>query len=171
MIEATAQFNAELAAVCAAALASRRASSCAALVETALTTFDGIIDVFVEHSRQWRDASSIATDSRVQSGPGTHSNATALDVVTLFRETLRVTPQDDVVVKIDIEGAEYPVLERALFHGLIPLWDEVYVEWHDTNPFIFAGSDKQAHYEKRRYCLDETLIRQQHGIGYWGRRR
>jgi FkbM family methyltransferase len=129
MIEATAQFNAQLSAVCDGALASGRARSCRPLTSTALTTFNGVVDVFQETQRKQRDSSSIAADANVFNGFGSHVNATALDVVTLFRDVLHIQDEDYAVIKIDIEGAEFPVVTRALAHGLLPLWDEVFVEW------------------------------------------
>ena len=40
-------------------------------------------------------------------------------------------PEDDVVLKIDIEGAEYLVLPDLVKKGALNLVDEVYCEWHD----------------------------------------
>mmetsp|Transcript_39056 Transcript_39056/g.124346 ORF Transcript_39056/g.124346 Transcript_39056/m.124346 type:complete len:262 (+) Transcript_39056:303-1088(+) len=42
----------------------------------------------------------------------------------------RFTQDDFVVVKVDIEGAEYAVLDRLISTGAIDLVDDLYVEWH-----------------------------------------
>eukprot|EP01012_Entosiphon_sulcatum_P016740 TRINITY_DN2162_c0_g1_i2.p2 TRINITY_DN2162_c0_g1~~TRINITY_DN2162_c0_g1_i2.p2 ORF type:complete len:211 (+),score=37.14 TRINITY_DN2162_c0_g1_i2:344-976(+) len=42
----------------------------------------------------------------------------------------RFRPEDTVVVKMDIEGAEYSVLRRVFLSGAIRLVDALYIEWH-----------------------------------------
>ena len=39
-------------------------------------------------------------------------------------------PGDDVIVKMDIEGAEYPVLRKMLLDGTLSLVSMLHVEWH-----------------------------------------
>jgi len=46
-------------------------------------------------------------------------------------------PEDFVILKMDVEGAEYDVLEKIVDAGAINLIDKVYIEWHShmfTNP-------------------------------------
>ena len=38
---------------------------------------------------------------------------------------------DYIVVKLDIEGAEYEVIESMLNSGAINRVNELYIEWHD----------------------------------------
>jgi len=38
--------------------------------------------------------------------------------LTLLRMYLNISPEDYVVMKIDIEGAEYQVLKRIIQHGM-----------------------------------------------------
>lgn len=46
-------------------------------------------------------------------------------------------PEDYVIVKMDIEGAEYPVLEQLIEDDHIGLIDELLIEWHwQMNPDI-----------------------------------
>ncbi|WP_432066572.1 FkbM family methyltransferase [Streptomyces sp. C10-9-1] len=52
----------------------------------------------------------------------------AVDFSTWLRRT--ATPEDHVVVKMDIESAEYPVLRKLLADGTIELVSVLYVEWH-----------------------------------------
>ena len=49
-----------------------------------------------------------------------------------FSEFLRehFSPEDHVILKIDIEGGEYELLEKLLENGAISLVTELYVEWH-----------------------------------------
>lgn len=56
----------------------------------------------------------------------------------LIKQTAR--PDDYIVIKMDIEGAEYPVLRQMLKDGAFKLIDEIYIEFHDR--FIPAESPK-----------------------------
>jgi hypothetical protein len=38
--------------------------------------------------------------------------------------------EDYIVLKVDIEGAEYEVLEKMFEDGSIEYIDELYIEWH-----------------------------------------
>ena len=40
-------------------------------------------------------------------------------------------PDDDVVVKMDVEGAEFPILRRLTDRGTIRRIRRLYIEWHD----------------------------------------
>jgi FkbM family methyltransferase len=48
---------------------------------------------------------------------------------------------DYVILKMDIEGSEYPVLEKIINSGLIKLIDKLYIEWH-SNMFADPTSYK-----------------------------
>jgi FkbM family methyltransferase len=52
------------------------------------------------------------------------------------------------VVKMDVEGAEFPILERMVETGTDALVAELVVEWHD---------DKMPHFTERRDRLLESL--------------
>lgn len=43
---------------------------------------------------------------------------------------------DYVVVKMDVEGAEYDILLQAIAAGIPALWDELYVEFHEDNNWV-----------------------------------
>jgi len=55
-----------------------------------------------------------------------------LDVADLLYH--RVTPRDYVVVKMDIEGAEYEVVPHLISTGVAPLIDEMFLEVHAQLP-------------------------------------
>lgn len=57
----------------------------------------------------------------------------AIDFVTWFTELYKLsyTTLDYVIVKIDVEGAEYAILERLIETGIISAINELYVEFHD----------------------------------------
>jgi FkbM family methyltransferase len=39
-------------------------------------------------------------------------------------------PEDEVVVKMNIEGAEYDVLEKCVKDGTVALMKELHIQWH-----------------------------------------
>ena len=166
LIEATPRYTAGLLRLCASLLQAGRVRSCLPLVETALTTYNGFVDIFVEDARG--DASTIVSDSKILSGSGTHFNASALDVVSLFTDKFPVYPRDSVFVKIDIESAEFTVVPRAILHGLVPLWDSLNVEWHDTNYLIYTP-EKKAYYAERHACLVSVMETEGLRPGDWER--
>lgn len=53
----------------------------------------------------------------------------AIDFSTWLKEN--VTPEDYVILKLDIEGAEYKVLRKMFNDGTIDLIDKLYIEFHD----------------------------------------
>jgi len=52
---------------------------------------------------------------------------------------LNLQPEDFVILKMDIEGAEYDVLEKIVDVGVINLIDRVYIEWHSH---MFSNPEK-----------------------------
>ncbi|KXS14684.1 hypothetical protein M427DRAFT_135595 [Gonapodya prolifera JEL478] len=61
-------------------------------------------------------------------------NWTAVEVTLVdFSVMLKrwVTPEDHVVIKIDIEGAEYPLIRKMLIDGTFCLADDLVLEDHD----------------------------------------
>ncbi|KAF0240211.1 MAG: methyltransferase FkbM [Planctomycetota bacterium] len=74
-------------------------------------------------------------------GEGHSTMATKTNVDTRSFETVPVVdlsrflrehakPEDEVVLKVDIEGGEYDLLEKLLADGAIDLVDKLYCEWH-----------------------------------------
>jgi FkbM family methyltransferase len=57
------------------------------------------------------------------------------------------TKDDHIILKMDIEGSEYNVLEKMINDSSLDLISEIYVEWHS---WVFSNSDKE-----------EILIREQ----------
>lgn len=64
-----------------------------------------------------------------------------------FSEWLRTLPQPPVV-KLDVEGAEFPILERLVEDGTDSLVAQLLVEWHD---------DKMPEYVDRKAALLASL--------------
>jgi FkbM family methyltransferase len=47
-------------------------------------------------------------------------------------DIMGIIPNEPFCLKVDIEGAEYDVLERLIDSGKSDLVDRLYVEWHDA---------------------------------------
>jgi FkbM family methyltransferase len=43
----------------------------------------------------------------------------------------KFTVDDHITIKMDIEGAEYAILEKMIEEGTIRMVDEILIEWHD----------------------------------------
>lgn len=71
-----------------------------------------------------------------------------------------VTREDFVVCKMDIEGAEYEVLEKIIRDGNLDLIKKLYVEWHNTRLEGFDNSrhDKLAETLAAHGCYDPKKI-------------
>lgn len=74
----------------------------------------------------------------------TTSTRPAVDIASFLRQ--RATPDDYVVVKLDIEGAEYQVVPHLLAQGIAPLIDEMFLEFHtEINSCCKPPNDKGRH--------------------------
>lgn len=62
---------------------------------------------------------------------------------------------DYIVVKMDIEGAEYDVLERVIETGAINFFNKLYIEWHSS-----MFSDPLPYVEREKIILDEFKNRE-----------
>ncbi|MDQ1015788.1 FkbM family methyltransferase [Streptomyces afghaniensis] len=97
---------------------------------SAVWTHDGTIDLFLGH----HESSTVLPGKRVppmydqQIDYSSPIPVPATDFSSWLRRT--VTADDHVVVKMDIEGAEYPVLTKLLADETINLISVLYIEWH-----------------------------------------
>jgi len=89
---------------------------------------DGEIEfAHVPRFRAWNSTVMRAKNSRGEwSGSGTIIRVPCFD----FSSWLRELPERPVV-KMDVEGAEFPILERMVEEGSDALVAELLVEWHD----------------------------------------
>ncbi|MFF9211924.1 MULTISPECIES: FkbM family methyltransferase [unclassified Streptomyces] len=110
--------------------------------QSAVWTHDGTIDLFLGH----HESSTVMPGKRVppmydqQIDYSSPVPVPATDFSSWLRRT--VTADDHVVVKMDIEGAEYPVLTKLLAEETINLISVLYVEWHYDR---FPGMSRADH--------------------------
>ena len=104
---------------------------------TAITDHNVHEIVFIlDNQNNGAEGSTTMTESKSAVGRKITINAT--DIVTFFRTTLRARMEDYIVVKVDIEGAEYGLLRRMIDQCLLPFIDRMGVEWHHHNPWVFG---------------------------------
>jgi len=107
----------------------------------AISTFDGFIDMNIETTKQKKSdvvtdfgqGSSIVGledwDSGLHKGTFTKKEKiVSIDFSNWIRNNFQ--PKDYVIIKFDIEGAEYDVLEKIIQDGTLEYIDEIYIEWH-----------------------------------------
>jgi FkbM family methyltransferase len=70
---------------------------------------------------------------------------------------------DVIYVKLDVEGAEYAILEKMLRDGTIGYVDKLYIEFHGAQQAAAAGEPPEAITAKRR--KDYELIEAITGLG------
>ena len=80
---------------------------------------------------------------------------------------------DYVVVKIDVEGAEYDVLLGAIAAGVPRLWDELYVEWHEDNAWVIRGTPMEGPAREKHARINAQLAEgfPRLKVGAWDRRQ
>jgi FkbM family methyltransferase len=92
---------------------------------TAITTVDGHLN-FTFDVPSGDAGASLMTDSN--SARNEVVQVVAVDVNTLFKK-LQLREEDYVVIKMDIEGAEFDVVKRIIAYGWLPYIDKIAVEW------------------------------------------
>jgi FkbM family methyltransferase len=102
------------------------------VIWAAAWTHDGSMDLFKSSQDQ---ASTVVSGKREYAEYGwsqidyqSPNHVPALDLSSWLLRN--VQPADYVVMKMDIEGAEYAVLERMLAEGAMALVDVLRCEWH-----------------------------------------
>jgi hypothetical protein len=57
---------------------------------------------------------------------------------------VRTLPEARIVLKVDVEGAEYVLLPHLIAHGLMDRFSHVLVEWHPPETANGYESDREA---------------------------
>jgi len=87
---------------------------------------DGTITFY--NAGMWTISSSLHRENKYIVNKQIHVDVPCIDFSRWVRE--RFTPDDYVVLKLDIEGSEYEVLEKMINEGSIKLISKLYIEWH-----------------------------------------
>lgn len=95
-----------------------------------------------------RLSGGVLNDSTVM--PNSHMWKTTGFDVPCFDFSSWMKRQGPAVVKMDIEGAEFPILEKMIHDGTHTLIELLLVEWHER--WIPGGDDRRAAIEKQLTC-------------------
>lgn len=101
--------------------------------QKAVSTYDGKVDYCLRPENEPYGSST--TKSKLDYGMGDIIEVDCID----FSDWIKQFKNDYVIVKMDIEGAEYEVLEKMIQDGTDEIMDTLLVEWHgrkrkDDNP-------------------------------------
>tara|TARA_R110000737_G_scaffold12093_1_gene28028 strand:+ start:1525 stop:2103 length:579 start_codon:yes stop_codon:yes gene_type:complete len=108
------------------------------LIKKAVWVEDGTLPLTLDHEKGISDfggATNIMGDNWIQPNYLKHEivkNAREVETIN-FSKFLsdNFTKDDFLVVKLDIEGAEYEVLEKLIADNTLGLINVLYVEWHN----------------------------------------
>lgn len=128
--------------------------------QQAVNDFDGIIKINV-HSVNTPDYKGIGMGSSIiglndwNSIPNIHggsfSESREVESIDFSKWIKRNCSESDfIVLKLDIEGSEYQVLEKMIADDTLKYIDALYVEWHD---WVFAN--KEPYIIKKNAIMDK----------------
>jgi len=108
----------------------------------ALSVAEGSVEFRHDRLGDLEGAMSIVKDA-LSADNGPPEVVPAMDLVQMFRAA-GVSEADRVIIKLDVEGAEYEIIRHWARTGLLLLIDDLHVEFHASNPQIF-GREGPAH--------------------------
>jgi FkbM family methyltransferase len=137
------RFEKQLHEICGELQASKKIASCRLHVGTAMFIKDGNMTFYSDQDNGMSGDLGASLKSTSRSINPSHASYSVhvVDVVSFFTR-LHIRRSDFVVLKLDVEGAEFEIVRRILLHGLMDYIDKIAVEWHHTNFWVFgAGGD------------------------------
>eukprot|EP00002_Diphylleia_rotans_P001600 TRINITY_DN1088_c0_g1_i1.p1 TRINITY_DN1088_c0_g1~~TRINITY_DN1088_c0_g1_i1.p1 ORF type:complete len:241 (+),score=35.54 TRINITY_DN1088_c0_g1_i1:124-846(+) len=151
LFEANPRFHPQLLALKTTLLTSHPRTYVNVYNGTAISTADGEATFYLDDKIGREGATLIANHRR-----NFPVVVKTYGITTLFKD-LYLQTDDYVVVKMDIEGAEFPVLIEVVSKGLLPLIDVLAVEWHDMNPTMNWGEPLKRKLTSQKECLQLIL--------------
>lgn len=94
-----------------------------------------VVTVDRHGNKSTRTGASTLIESKSEWNMGIHKEQEIVNVEAIdFSEFIQTNFQSDdfIVVKLDVEGAEYDILQKLIDTGVINYVNELYVEFHDT---------------------------------------
>jgi FkbM family methyltransferase len=130
----------------------------------AICDYDGTITVNIEtppgEGETGMGSTVIAMDERSATGgsPAEFYKTTAevpcIDLSTFIQNNF--TPDDVIVIKMDIEGAEYSVLEKMIKDGTLKWVNFIAVEWH-SRCFADVPATLEREHAIKKYCAENQI--------------
>jgi FkbM family methyltransferase len=94
-----------------------------------LAVWDKKDKVKIYISTEWSDASTLYLDKRDRKiDKDIYNEVESIDLAEFIKNNF--TPEDYIILKLDIEGAEYDVLYHLAQTGVMSYLNEVWGEWH-----------------------------------------
>ena len=116
---------------------------------------DGNVTFHLDGQGQGSEGSSLMSNSKSVIPHNNTITVKQIDVKRLFHHLLHLHDDDYVILKIDIEGAEFEVLRRIISHGMLHLIDILAAEWHDDNGWVFGDNEElKKKYNKQHECIN-----------------
>lgn len=155
MFEANTNFTKQLNHISDNAASKGWAKNITVFAGTAISKHTGTISFIIDNPTSGSAGATTMSESTSAVGP--HFTIPSVGIVDLFHN-LRIRVDDFVVVKMDIEGAEFDLLRHMIVHGLHSRIDVLAVEYHDVNYWVF-GKDKTTRekYQGLHRCLDWVM--------------
>lgn len=136
---------------------------------TAIATHSGNITFILDTPVSGLAGSTTMAESASATGP--HYTIPSVSILDLFSD-MRIRVDDYVIVKMDIEGAEFDLLRHMIVHGMHRRIDVLAVEYHENNRMVL-GRDRgvREKYQSIHRCLDWVMeeIKTIHMV-HWSRR-
>ncbi len=128
------------------------------VLNQAIWIHDGTVELYLGRDTV---SSSLIKDKKTG---GLSSEPTVVPCVDFGRWLeSRFKREDHVVVKLDIEGAEYEVLDSMLENGTVVLIDKLYLEFHNTKVGVDPSRDQEL--RRRLAALRIPVFEQKQGRG------
>lgn len=168
MIEANQNFSSRLEYIKNDIMGRNLAKEITIYAGTAIAKTTGPITFIIDNPKSGETGATTMLESTSAVGP--HFTIPGMGIVDLFH-TMRIHHSDYVVLKMDVEGAEFELMRHIITHGLQTRIDILAVEYHDANYWVFGKTDAiRLKYKKLHECLD-WMVEEIHGMKMmdWGR--
>ena len=167
VFEANTNFTRQLNTLKHKVMESKMAKKFTVHAGTAIAKSSGTISFIIDNP--FAGSAGATTMPESTSAVGPHFEIPAIGITDLFH-SMKIKHEDFVVLKMDIEGAEFDLMRHIITHGIHTRIDIAAVEYHDVNYFVFGKTtDIREKYQARHKCLD-WMVEEMHNMHMiaWG---
>lgn len=98
-------------------------------------------------------ASSLSMQNAFVNGVApVQQNVRVYDIVDFLCDIMHITPEDHLLLKIDVEGGEEAILRRLISANMLYMVDDLRVEWHES------ARNFQKEFEQSIFRYEQWLI-------------
>ena len=144
------KYEKHLQEICKELQSNKKTVSCRLHLGTAMYIKDGNMTFYSDQENGMTGDLGASLKSTSRSIKPSHASYSVhvVDVVTFFTR-MHIRRSDFVVLKLDVEGAEFEIVRRILLHGLMDYIDKIAVEWHHTNVWVFGPKEDDSPERKK----------------------